>query len=143
MRSLIIEEGVEYLGNAAFAGCSNLKGVIIPQSVKVIAVNVFDQCHRLKRICYNAKDARLEEDDKHHVFTECGKDLRAFGTTLEIGAGVEKIPDKLFCPYLGNAEDYGLNICAIYVPLSLEELGLDTFKYLNQLCKVYYEGTEE
>ena len=43
-RSLVISDGIEAIHNRAFAGCTNLRAVAIPKSVKNIGDNSFAYC---------------------------------------------------------------------------------------------------
>ena len=47
---IIIEDGVESIGESAFTAYSNLKNITIPNSVKTIKKNVFDSCNALESI---------------------------------------------------------------------------------------------
>lgn len=42
-----IPDGVTYIGNFTFSGCSSLSDIFIPASVSEIGYNVFDGCDNL------------------------------------------------------------------------------------------------
>jgi len=48
--SLIIPEGVETIGNRAFANCSNLTNVVFPSSLKTVQLVVFISCENLVNV---------------------------------------------------------------------------------------------
>lgn len=50
LKSVIIPEGVVYIGPSAFEGCSSLTSIIIPASVKTIMDRAFYGCKLLKKI---------------------------------------------------------------------------------------------
>lgn len=50
LEEIIIPEGVEYIGQRAFASCSNLKRVILPKSLKHIGSAAFSDCPNIEEI---------------------------------------------------------------------------------------------
>ncbi len=50
LKSVIIEEGIHYIGVEAFKGCKNLKCVILPVSISSIDNSAFEDCPNLERI---------------------------------------------------------------------------------------------
>ncbi len=53
LKSIIIPEGVTFIGSQSFQDCSELKSLSLPSSLKSIATNAFRNCHSLKDITYN------------------------------------------------------------------------------------------
>lgn len=47
---IIIEEGVTHIGSHSFAGCTSLKSVTFPTSLKQIGVGAFGRCEKLCRL---------------------------------------------------------------------------------------------
>lgn len=50
IKSLVVSEGIEELGNATFYGLSNLEEVTLPSTLKIIGNTVFNTCSKLKQI---------------------------------------------------------------------------------------------
>lgn len=48
--SLVLGEGIEYIGSRAFYGCEGLKEVKIPDSVKEMGIRTFYNCFSLKKV---------------------------------------------------------------------------------------------
>lgn len=78
--------------------CNNLISVSIPENVNEFAYNVFARCFKLQEINYNAKNMTTSYS-KEWLSESTGKD--AGGVVLNIGAGVESIPDN-FLNFKGN-----------------------------------------
>ena len=47
IKTFVIPEGVVFIGDAAFKGCSSLRSVTIPESVTSIGEDVFEGCTSL------------------------------------------------------------------------------------------------
>lgn len=47
-----VPDGVVYIGDGAFAGCSGLTGVVIPESVKRIGKEIFQDCKALEELTF-------------------------------------------------------------------------------------------
>ncbi len=50
LNSLVLGEGVETIGDAAFYGCCALNDIVIPNSVNSIGGDAFESCEQLKSI---------------------------------------------------------------------------------------------
>ena len=53
LETIIIPEGITFIGSQSFQDCSELKSLSLPNSLKSIATNAFRNCHSLKDITYN------------------------------------------------------------------------------------------
>ena len=93
LKILMIPESVKEVGNSAFDKCDNLTTVYIPESVLYIG-NAFSECKNLTTLYYNAKNCNTDIksfDYKNSLFSWCGS-LK----TLNIGNKVEIIPECAF-----------------------------------------------
>lgn len=53
LKSIIFDEGVQYIDDAVFYACDELTKVVLPKSLKQIGHNVFNGCGKLTEIKYN------------------------------------------------------------------------------------------
>ena len=60
-------EGVTTIGELAFANCSNLKSVVLPDTVKYMGSHVFDYCRSLKNVQLSNNMSRIES----YMFCGC------------------------------------------------------------------------
>lgn len=50
VQSIVIDEGIENIGNYAFECCTNLKSISLPASVESIGEGVFGSCYNLTSV---------------------------------------------------------------------------------------------
>ena len=50
IKSVVVEDGVKYIGNRYFQACRSLESVVIPNSLKEISKSLFESCKSLKSI---------------------------------------------------------------------------------------------
>lgn len=145
---VIIEEGVTYIGSAAFIGCTQLTEITIPDSVVGIGTSAFEYCYKLKEI--DLPDELLYIDP--YAFCTC--------VALEeiiIPDKVDHIADGLFqeCTSLrkvtipdsvvriGEAAFIGCEALEwINIPKSVKSIGMRAFGECNSLKVIYIpDGT--
>lgn len=80
IKSLVIDEGIEYVGKECFAQCVNLESIILPRSLKTIS-NSFVGCNNIKEVVVSWRDPNEVAIDSAN-FLELPKDA-----VLEIPAG--------------------------------------------------------
>ena len=74
VNTLIIEDGIEYIGAFAFSGFTGIQSVIIPPSVKGIHEFAFDGCSNLISIYYASADGQSVADATTcKVYTNSGE----------------------------------------------------------------------
>jgi hypothetical protein len=54
-KSIILPEGLENIGQSAFAACMQITSVVIPSTIKRIGKNAFKDCFSLKDVIFNGK----------------------------------------------------------------------------------------
>ena len=66
LTSVIIQNGVTYIGYYAFSGCESLRSITIPDSVTKIDSKAFEGCSSLTAIDYAGTKKQWEEIEKGH-----------------------------------------------------------------------------
>lgn len=121
---------------ATFAGCSNLKSVILPQKIKTIKPLTFAYCTELNSInipksvneigngaflhCTNLTEIKIQGDIGEEVFSGCSNLSK-----VTIAGNVRRIPDRAFqnCEKLTN----------ISLPSSITTIGRSAFSGCKSL----------
>lgn len=88
LKSVVFEEGIQFINASAFANCTALKTVVIPASVTGIGNSAFSGCTALESITF-AEGTKLDTLGTS-VFTKTAI------TTMVLPAAVTKIPSSTF-----------------------------------------------
>ena len=62
LKSIVIPEGVVYVGEYAFENCKNLERIVLPQSLKKIGKGAFMHCEKLKEIAIPRAVSEVADD---------------------------------------------------------------------------------
>ena len=111
IKSVIIPEGYEKIGNYAFYECKNLERVVLPDSLKSIGIQAFRGCTKLKEIIMTDNISEIGIG----AFEDCDKLSR-----VSLSKSLTVLPKDLF---------WGCPIKKIDIPESIVELGQNVFKY--------------
>ena len=124
LTSITIPDSVKEIGNQAFDGCVSLTSIDIPDSVTEIGEQAFADCTSLKNITIPDRVTEI----KRSSFYGC-KSLES----VIIGASVTEIISYAFynCTALTN----------VSISDSLKFIGTDAFYGCENLTSVYYKGT--
>lgn len=152
IQSIVIDEGIEYIGDCAFECCINLKSISIPASVENMGVGLFGSCYNLTSIkvdekneCFDSRDGSnaIIGSDCDVLAAACSstkipasvKSLAAFSfyrcnvmEQLIIPEGVETIDNEVF---LGCS-----SLKSISLPESLTDIGPDAFCGCTSLTSI-------
>lgn len=137
-----ISDGVKYIGNKAFANCTQLHTIIIPKSITEIGNGSFINCRGLLRIefpdsltkiadslCYNAN---LHSVVLPKMVKSIGKS--AFENNHFHENGTVYLPDSI--EYIGDFAFCRAGISSLILPSSLKKIGKGAFlhnKYLGDI----------
>ncbi len=113
---VIIPEGVENIGEAAFKGNADLTAVILPASAKTMGLSAFWRCVNLERVVLNEGFEVLGND----AFMDCTK-LKE----ITLPESLKKITDWTFWNCTGLKE--------LHLPKNVESVGLGTFLHCDSL----------
>lgn len=120
IRSVAIDEGIEYIGKYAFECCLNLKSISIPASVESIGECLFGGCHNLISVVVDAKNECYDSRDNSNAIIDSGLDeLIAACTSTKIPSSVKSIGDFAFYHCYMMEE--------LVVPEGVERIGCDAF----------------
>jgi hypothetical protein len=121
---LTVEEGVEVIGDGAFA-YNNLTELVIPDSVRELGKEAFRGCKKLESIA-------LSPNTKTIPFC-CFANLDAL-STLNIPEGVTTIEEGAFgvCPKLN----------VVGLPASIKSIEDYAFERAESLTTIFFAGTE-
>ena len=165
LKSIMLHDGITFIGDAVFMACQSLREVTVPSKVKVIRADTFDGCSALSRVhlseglegighcafrqCRALKSIRLPETLKY----VCGFEGCSALREIEIPAGVERIRGFMFCDSLrkvllhkgvkridGYAFRYCNNLKDINFPDGLEYIGERAFYHNSRLRYVEFKS---
>ena len=121
MRSTKIPEGVTYIGQFAFEGCTGLTGIEIPASVTIIVGDAFTGCS-------NLKDIKVAEDNKvYDSRGGCNAVIKTEYKSLVVGGISTVIPNDV--TEIGSYAFAGRSgLTAIEIPSSVTRIRDYAFK---------------
>ena len=121
---LVVESGVRSIGEYAFAGCTWLQKVHLPDGLERIGFGAFMGCANLAEINFPDDLMQVEE----FTFWDCAS-LRS----VMLGSHVNEIKDSGFYGCTGLQE--------VWIPESVSKIGNLTF-YPMVIQDVYFEGNQ-
>lgn len=138
IKKVIIQPGVENIGDYAFDGCVNLKSITIPDSVLSIGNSVFTYCDSLTGIWVAEGNPNYSSDSVGVLFNKDKTVLikapgHISGNYL-MPNSVVQIEDNAFYYTCGNLTE-------IVIPNSVTSIGSCAFLYCESINKVVYCGT--
>jgi len=101
IEKIVIDEGIKTIGEECFAGCENVKEVVLPNSLEIIKAGAFFENRKLEKINLNEGLKQILDG----AFLSCEKlkninlpkSLKVIPTMCFYGCGIEKIdiPDNI------------------------------------------------
>ena len=124
--SVTIPDSVTFIGEAAFANCSNLTNISIPNSVTSIGLSAFEHCTSLKSITLPSSLRNISM----FLFHNCSQ-----LTTIQIPDSVPSIQDFAF----GNCT----RLETVHIPVSVTSIGVYAFDGCPNSMTVTYSGSKK
>lgn len=170
LENVILPEGIEEIGEQAFASCKNLKSIKIPSTVKKIDTYAFENCTSLASVNFPDglesigflafSGTALTELDLSHINPEYRSSVFSYCKSLKsvkLNNGIVEIPEAMFrkCTslesvYIPNSVtkicQYAFEDCTslkeIILPTSLKELESSCFASSGLIEVVIPYGTK-
>ena len=142
-------DGVTFIGDDAFVGCSSLTSVTIPNSVTSIGKYAFWYCSSLTSVTIPNSVTSIGD----YAFSCCSRltSVTIPNSVTSIGSSVfyycssltsVTIPNSVTS--IGNSAFYGCSsLTSVTIPNSVTSIGIYAFYHCTKLKDVYYSGTEE
>ena len=118
------------IGDEAFANCSNLTNISIPNSITYIGYDVFRGCNNLK---YNENNNGKYLGNKENPYL-------VLVDVIDTSVSEFSISDSCQIIYAYAFSGCG-NLTEITLPASLTSIGSWAFSGCNNLTEIYYQGT--
>lgn len=119
LETVVIPESVKSIGKSAFMGCENLKNITIPENVTSIGDGAFGLCKSLTDITIPKNITKIGKN----LFKECSG-LKS----LTIPDGVTDIGESAFYSCSGLTD--------ITIPNSVKNIGMQAFRYCSALTNI-------
>lgn len=129
IKKIIINEGIETIGEAAFR-YSSVETLVLPSTLKSIGEFAFGECENLTDVVFPSELQSEWAMIWHGAFCDCVN-----LNDIKIPEGIGGIADLVFS---GCS-----NLKTVYLPVSLHGIGIGTFYECENLEDVYYAGTAE
>ena len=140
--TVVIDSGVENIGDHAFNGCTNLTSVTIPSSVTRIGANAFENCTSLQSVTIPSSVEGIGDN----AFRDC-KSLQSvtipYGVTSIIGgafygcASLQSVTIPSSVTSIGDSVFYGCtNLQSVTIPPSVTRIKNDAFANCTSLQSV-------
>ena len=131
-REIILPEGLERIGDAAFCNAARLTEIVIPASVVEIGESAFGCCESLASITVAADNPVYTTIDGS-LYTKDGKELIQYApkstpTSYVIPEGVERVPEYAFA--------YCKSLTSITLPESITKIGERAFDGCSSLVDI-------
>lgn len=139
IETITLPEGLENIGYAAFDGCSGLKSIEIPSSVKSIKMQAFGDCIQLKTVILNEGLETIEDSAfwgctslNNIVVPQSVKTIKSYAfrgceglTSITLQTGLESIGR--------NAFEECTSLKSISIPSTVKKVEFATFLFCDSL----------
>ena len=136
IQSVVIEDGVTYIGESAFWACSSLTSVVIPDSVTTIGGYAFSECSSLTSVTIPDSVTTIGSG----TFGGCSS-----LTSVDIPEGVTTIGSGAFGVIKVAYQEYSgcTNLQTVTLPERIKTIDYAAFNGCDNLSDVYYNGRKK
>ena len=136
IQSVVIEDGVTYIGESAFWACSSLTSVVIPDSVTTIGGYAFSECNKLTSVTIPDSVTTIGSG----TFGGCSS-----LTSVDIPEGVTTIGSGAFGVIKVAYQEYSgcTNLQTVTLPERIKTIDYAAFNGCDNLSDVYYNGRKK
>ncbi|WP_298484082.1 leucine-rich repeat protein [uncultured Ruminococcus sp.] len=140
LTSIVLPEGLERIGNAAFYFCEDLGNVTLPESLESIGASAFYHCTSMTKIVIPDHVTSIEES----AFAEC-----LCLTNVTLPANLTRIEDALFrttnlteinlpetLTDIGSSAFLGCDITSVVIPDGVTRIANSTFRLCDKLTSI-------
>ena len=115
------DEMIKSIGEYAFAGCKNLKRIVIPNNISIIACDAFSGCESLEEITICGSIDKISDS----LFYGCSS-LK----NITLPKGITKIGEHAFCDCISLEE--------VDIPEGVTHIGVYAFSGCHNLKKIIF-----
>lgn len=131
LKTIEIPQSVRHIGYKSFFGCKTLQSITIPENVTSISALAFVECNNLVDVTFNATRCTGASKIENGVNFSAFHNAKSIKNVV-IGNNVEILPDYLFAGCV--------NLTAINIPTNVKSIGNNTFQGCNNLTTVTYNA---
>lgn len=142
LQSVKLNDGLQIIRKRAFSGCTGLKGIIIPESVREIESHAFEGCHSLAVCLLDGTKYYDDSFEKDAIIVVKKEKNKNFDAMFELAAINQK---SRFQAFLGEYYEQGTVVDCDYpkalVWLKMAADGGDA-EAANHIGNIYLDGKE-
>ena len=152
IESIVINEGLEKIGQYAFEKCYNLKTINLPESLKEIGLDAFSDCKSLTSIyipknvekigsgifknCFSLESIKVDSNNEYYDSRDnCNAIIETYNNNLLSGCNKSTIPDTITS--ISEYAFYGCEqIAEVNIPEGVVSIGERAFYCCKSLKKI-------
>ena len=129
VKEIVVEEGIERIGDNAFFGCYYLESIFLPASVRRVGTNLLLGCNNLKKIVVDPENKFYDSRDNCNAIIDTKRNsLEEVCPSTTIPSSVKEIGTSAFAGFT--------NLEKFVVPEGIEVIGLDAFAFCSNLKEI-------
>jgi len=147
LSSIVIPEGVTYIGSSAFGYCDSLTDVTLPQSLRAIDQRAFEECESLVSIVLPDGLTSLGRGAFEWCYSLESVNIPSGLTTIPASAfiGCSELTELVIPEGIKTIEEYAFSECSaltgVSLPASLTSIGSNAFRYVDRMIVTAPEGS--
>lgn len=133
LTSITIPNSVTSIGEYGFSGCTSLTSIVIPRTITSIGNSAFSSCHNMTTIIVK------EGNSKYDSRNNCNAIIETESNTLIAGCQKTIIPETV--TRIKQYAFYGCkNLSSITIPESVKYIEKKAFNFCNNLTSIHCKG---